>query len=133
VVIGIGIDIVDLDEFRERLTDELVREVFLPGEIEYASSQARPWEQYAARFAAKEAVFKALGEGLGQGLTWKDVEVLRAPTGKISLRLAGRALGMAEGRGLTALRLSIAHSKKSAVAVVIVEGAAQPLGQGGSR
>jgi holo-[acyl-carrier protein] synthase len=122
LVIGIGIDIVDLDEFREKLTDELVREVFLPGEIEYASTQARPWEQYAARFAAKEAAFKALGDGLSQGLMWKDVEVVRGPSGKVSLRFSGRALGIAEGRALTGCRVSIAHSKKSAVAVVIIEG-----------
>jgi holo-[acyl-carrier protein] synthase len=117
----VGIDIVDLDGFRGRLSDALVDELFLPGEIERASSQARPWESYGARFAAKEAAFKALGAGLADGLRFRDVEVIRQPSGEVGLSLTGRALEVASAKGVTSSRVSLAHSATGAVAVVIME------------
>jgi holo-[acyl-carrier protein] synthase len=122
LIIGVGIDIVDLDDFRARLSDALVVELFLPGEVEHASSQARPWESYGARFAAKEAAFKALGAGLADGLRFRDVEVVRLPSGQVEIDLSGRASEVASEKGVTSSRLSLAHSVRSAVAVVILEG-----------
>lgn len=123
MIIGVGIDIVDVDDFRKKLNDELIDEVFLPGEVEYAVTQARPWENYAVRFAAKEATFKALGAGISQGLRWKDVEVLRnMESGSVALVLRGRALEQAESRGMMSAFLSVSHSRTSAIAVVILEG-----------
>lgn len=121
MIVGVGIDIVGLDEFRARLSDALVQEVFLPDEIAYAASRARPWESYGARFAAKEAAMKALGAGLAQGVAWRDIEVLRGVTGDLSLRLAGRALDVASGKGVTRSWVSVAHSGATAAAVVVLE------------
>jgi holo-[acyl-carrier protein] synthase len=121
LVIGVGIDIVDLDDFRARLSDTLVDELFLPGEVKHASSQARPWESYGARFAAKEAAFKALGAGLVDGLRFRDVEVVRRPSGEVAIELSGRALEKASEKGVATSHLSLAHSVRSAVAVVIME------------
>jgi holo-[acyl-carrier protein] synthase len=123
LIVGVGVDIVDLEDFRARLTDDLIQELFLPDEISYSSSRARPWESYAARFAAKEAVMKALGAGLSQGLSWKDVEVRREESGELGLRMTGAALERARGRGAASSRLSVAHSRRSAVAVVVLEDA----------
>jgi holo-[acyl-carrier protein] synthase len=122
LIIGVGIDIVDLDGFRARLSDALVDELFLPGEVEHASSRARPWESYGARFAAKEAAFKALGAGLEDGLRFRDVEVVRRPSGEVGITLSGRALDVAREKGVASSRLSLAHSAGNAVAVVILEG-----------
>jgi len=121
VIVGIGIDIVDLDEFRARLSDALVREVFLPAETAYASSRARPWESYAARFAAKESAMKALGAGLSQGVRWTDVEVLRGADGDLGLRLDGRALEAAREKRVTRSWVSVSHSETTAAAVVVLE------------
>jgi holo-[acyl-carrier protein] synthase len=121
VIVGVGIDIVVLDEFRARLSDALVKEIFLPGEIAYAASRARPWESYAARFAAKESAMKALGAGLAQGVAWKDIEVVRGAAGDLDLRLTGRALDVARGKGVTRSWVSVAHSGASAAAVVVLE------------
>jgi holo-[acyl-carrier protein] synthase len=123
LIIGVGADIVDIDEFREKLTPELVEELFLPEEIAYASSQARPWENYAVRLAAREAAFKALGAGLSQGLRFRDVEVVRDPrSGSVALRLHGRAGELAAEKKVSATHLSMSHSRRSAIAVVIIEG-----------
>jgi holo-[acyl-carrier protein] synthase len=121
LVVGVGIDIVDLEVFRARLSDGLVDELFLPAEIEYCRMQARSWEAFAARFAAKEALFKALGAGLAQGLRWKDVEVLREPSGEPQLKLNGTALSAAGERGAGRWLLSLTHSRTSAAAVVVLD------------
>ncbi len=121
-IIGVGIDIVDIDVFRSRLDDGMVNELFLPGEIEYCSSRARPWESYAARFAAKEASFKALGVGLSHGLRWKDVEIIKEISGAVSVHLIGKALERARIKQVKQVYLSISHSGENAIAVVTMEG-----------
>jgi len=123
LIIGVGIDIVDIDDFRKRLTPGLEAELFLPPEREYASSMARPWENLAVRFAAKEAAFKALGTGLSGGIRWHDVEIVRDGTGRVSLRFHGRAGELAAGLEVRGQHLSMSHSRHSAIAVVMLEGA----------
>ncbi len=123
-ITGVGIDIVDLDVFRRRLdqNDGLSGDLFLPGEIEYCESRARPWESYAARFAAKEAVFKALGRGLSHGLTFRQVEVIKDEYGAVGIQLTGKSLARAGETGVTDIRLSISHTRSSAIAAVVMEG-----------
>ncbi len=100
----------------------MVGELFLPGEIEYCSTRARPWESYAARFAAKEASFKALGIGLSHGLRWKNIEVIKDESGAVSVQLSGKALEQARNIQVKQIRLSISHSGENAIAVVTMEG-----------
>ena len=121
MITGIGIDIVSLATFKPRLNDELIAEIYLPGETAYCRSQARSWESFAARFAAKEAVFKALQAGLQQGLRWHDVEVVRQADGPVSLRLHGLARQLADEQGVTACHLSLSHTAENAIAMVILE------------
>lgn len=122
MIIGIGIDLIDVQRFERRRSDELVAEVFLPAEAAYARTQAHPQEALAARFAAKEAAFKALGAGLAQGLRWRDVEVVRDPAGPVSLRLHGAAAARAADLGVTGSFVSLSHTRTGAVAVVVLEG-----------
>ena len=122
MIIGVGIDIVDLESFRSRLSAELIEELYLPGEIAYAQTQARSWENFAARLAVKEAAFKALGAGLEQGLRWKDVELCRQDSGAIEVCLHGRAAELAEKKGMSGCVVSLSHSRNTSVAVVIIEG-----------
>ncbi len=122
MIIGLGIDLVDMAGFKDRLNDDLVVDLFLPGEIEYCRTQAHPWENFAGRFAAKEAAFKALGSGLEQGLRFNQVEVLRADSGAVSLVFHGPAAEVATNKGVLKTFVSISHSRSNAVAVVIAEG-----------
>ncbi len=121
MITGIGIDLVALATFRKRLSDELITELFLPDETAYCRTQARFWENFAARFAAKEASFKALGSGLEQGLRWHDVEVVRDPAGPVSLRFHGRAAELAFDQGVTNRHLTLSHSSEYAIAMVVLE------------
>ena len=121
MVIGIGIDIVELGRFKKRLSPELIQELFLPDEIAYCTTQRRNEENFAARFGAKEAVFKALGAGLEQGLRWHDVEVVKEGSGAVHLQLAGRAAELAAEKSVTNTHLSLSHSRDNAIAMVVLE------------
>jgi len=122
-VLGIGIDTVDVDSFRKKLTDELAEELFQPEEIAYCRSQVRFWENFAARFAAKEAVFKAMGAGLSSGLRFKEVEIVKCmDKGSVSVKLHGKALQTGKEKNITRLIVSMSHSRKNAVAIVLAEG-----------
>jgi holo-[acyl-carrier protein] synthase len=119
-VIGVGIDLVDVDRFRVSLarTPSMRTRMFTEGERAYAEAANDPTERYAARFAAKEAVMKALGVGLG-AFGFHDVEVLRAQEGQPSLRVIGAAELLAVERGVVAWQLSLTHTATSAGAIVV--------------
>jgi len=119
-IVGVGIDLVDVDRFRVTLhrTPSMRARMFTAGERAYAESATDPTERYAARFAAKEAVMKALGVGLG-AFGFHDVEVVRDDGGRPSLRIAGAAEVLAAERGVCAWQLSLTHTATSAGAVVL--------------
>ena len=121
MVVGLGIDVVDLEEFRAGLTDARLGEFYLPDEVGYARTQARSWESLGARLAAKRAVFKALGADAGGAPAWHEVEVVRHKSGDLTVRLSGRALALARGQGASECRLSMSHTKRTALAVAILE------------
>lgn len=118
-LVSLGTDVVDLDRFRLALrrTPGMVERVFTDGERAYALRKRDPTERLAARFAVKEATMKALGVGLG-AFGFHDVEVVKARSGEPSLRLAGRAVELAAGRGITDWKVSMTHSDLIALAVV---------------
>jgi len=119
-VIGIGVDLVDVDRMRETLarTPSMVERMFTPGERAYAQSARDPAERFAARFAAKEAFLKALGLGLG-AVDWHDVEVVRAESGQPSLRLTGRAAAASEAAGAIRWLLTLTHTSTMAEAIAV--------------
>src|SRR3990170_461594 len=76
---------------------------------------ARP-QNYAGRWAAKESVSKVLGLGV-RGVGWRDIEILRLPTGAPSVQLHGRAKTRAEQLGMGRIAVSISHEGDYAVAI----------------
>ena len=131
LVVGVGIEVIDLEEFRGELSDELVRELYLPDEIAYARTQVRSWESFGARLAAKRAVFKALAAPGAVEPAWHDVEVVRRESGELDVRLSGRALALSVERGASDCRLSMSHTRTTALAVVVLEGEGREEETGG--
>lgn len=119
-MIGIGVDLVDVDRMRVALerTPTLADRLFTEGERAYAAAARDPAERFAARFAAKEAVLKALGVGLGAA-EWHDIEVVRAPSGAPALRITGRALALADAAGVTRWLLTMTHTHRAAEAIAV--------------
>jgi len=121
-VIGVGVDVVDVERFRAVLDRRpaMARRLFTDGELAYAQSARDAMPRLAARFAAKEAVMKALGVGLG-AFGWHEVEVIRDPSGAPRLCLTGRAEALAQGRGVGVWHISLSHSALVAMAVAAAD------------
>lgn len=120
MVIGIGVDAVDVERFRRSLerTPSMRTRLFTQVELDYVAPKADPVPSLAARFAAREAVMKALGVGLG-AFGFHDVCVVRAPSGKPSLVVTGAASDLARVAGVSRWHLSITHTASVAIAYVI--------------
>jgi holo-[acyl-carrier protein] synthase len=114
-VIGVGIDVVDIERFMASLerTPGLRERLFTPSEA------ARPPASLAARFAAKEAVAKALGAP--DGMAWHDAEVVSESSGRPLLTIRGSVQARADELGVTSVHLSLSHDAGIASAVVVLE------------
>ncbi len=124
-VIGIGLDIVEVDRIRQviRRQPSFVQRVFTEEEIAYCwPAEEHRYRRLAARFAAKEAALKALGIGLRR-LKWTDVEIARDALGAPSVRLSARAVAVAAQLGVQRLLVSLSHAKDYAAAQVLAMGA----------
>jgi holo-[acyl-carrier protein] synthase len=121
-MIGIGIDVVDIERFRTALqrTPSMRERLFTQVELDYVAPQSDPVPSLAARFAAREAVMKSLGLGLG-AFGFHEVWVERAPTGVPSLAFTGRAAELAAEAGVARWHLSLTHSDLVAAAYVVCE------------
>ncbi|HEY7355525.1 MAG TPA: holo-ACP synthase [Ktedonobacterales bacterium] len=115
----VGIDLVEVERIAQtvaRFGPRFLERVFTPEELQ-ESRRRVTW--LAGRFAAKEACAKALGTGIGAAVAWRDVQVLRQPSGKPSLRLLGDAAARAAALDITQMDLSISHTHQYALAVVV--------------
>lgn len=114
-VIGVGIDVVDIERFGESLarTAGLSARLFTPAEA------TRPLASLAARFAAKEALAKALGAPVG--MHWHDAEVVSEDSGRPLLEIRGSVAARATELGVAHLHLSLSHDAGIASAVVVLE------------
>ncbi|MCX7983041.1 MAG: holo-ACP synthase [Syntrophales bacterium] len=123
MITGTGIDLVEIERVRkilERRGDKFVEKVFTDREKEYCEKQKEPAPHYAARFAAKESCLKALGLGMG-AVSWKELEVVTTSSGQPELCLSGRAREILREKGVGRLLLSLSHSSREAIAIVIAE------------
>lgn len=121
-IVGIGIDLVDIERFRRSLqrTPSMRTRLFTVVELDYVAPKSDPVPSLAARFAAREAVMKALGLGIG-AFGFHEVWVERAESGEPSLQVTARALDLATAAGVQRWHLSLTHSDSTAAAYVIAE------------
>jgi len=118
-IVGIGIDIVEVDRIWKvalRHGERFLTRVFSPEEQARAGEVADPAIFLAGRFAAKEAVLKVLGTGASGGVAFRDVTVLREPSGKPVVVLAGRGAEVAKSLGIARILVSISHTGSLAFA-----------------
>ncbi len=123
MILGIGIDMVDVSRISRWLEDRsLMERYFSLLEVDYIRSQGNgAGPSLAARFAAKEAFGKALGSGL-KGIVLKDIEVVRGSSGKPDLAVHGTARSAMEQKGGKKIHLSLSHEGSLAIAQVLIEG-----------
>ncbi len=121
-VVGIGLDVCPIERMERasaRHGQRFLARIFTAAEQSYAAERSNAGEVLAARFAAKEAASKALGAPKGIG--WHDVEVIPARAGEQGpqLVLRGRALEVAQQRGIVRVLVSITHAGGVAAAVAL--------------
>ena len=124
MIIGTGIDLAEIKRIQQsmdRYGARFLDRVYTATEQAYCSRKRNAAESFAARFAAKEAGAKALGTGIGFGVSWREIEVVRLPGGRPTLRFHGRAAQIAAHLGVTRSALSLTHTTELAMASVVLE------------
>ena len=112
MIVGVGIDVVDINRFKQSLerTPGLESKLFTEAE------RTKSIQSLAARFAAKEALIKALNAE--KGISWHEAEVANLESGKPVFLFYGAVADLADG---AKVHLSISHDAGIATAIVIVE------------
>jgi holo-[acyl-carrier protein] synthase len=127
MIVSVGVDLIEVERIQKALEDPQIgtrfrARVFTEEEIKYCEKKQRGrYESYAGRFAAKEAVMKALGRGWGSKVTWIEIEVARAPSGKPDIALHGKTALFARGLGIRRWALSITHTQAHGLAYVVAQ------------
>jgi holo-[acyl-carrier protein] synthase len=119
-VLGVGVDLVDIERFSRALerTPALRQRLFGPLDI---SPEDLGTQSLAARFAAKEAMLKALGGNI-PGFSWHDIQVTGERGQQPKLVLSGAVAKRAAHSGVSATHLSLSHDAGMAIAFVVVDG-----------
>ena len=111
MIIGIGIDIVDLPRFIEIASNQEFRARYFS-----IKENGLKIESLAGRFAAKEALFKALD--VQELFCWDDVEIISNSNGTPIFNFKNYLADYAKDKKIF---LSISHSNDKSIAIVIIE------------
>jgi holo-[acyl-carrier protein] synthase len=116
MIIGIGVDVVQVSRFKQQLTKApaLRDRLFTPAERELNI------RSLAARFAAKEAVAKALSAPAG--MNWQHCSIEVDAAGAPHVVATGTVAEVADAQGVTTWHLSMSHDGDVATAMVVAEG-----------
>ena len=116
MIIGIGVDVVDIARFGRSLD----RTPPLRDRLFARSERDLPLSSLAARFAAKEALIKASGDS--SGFTWQDMVVRSDASRRPVLVTTGEVATRLALLGVTTTHLSLSHDAGIASAFVVLEG-----------
>ncbi|MDR3049689.1 MAG: holo-ACP synthase [Elusimicrobiota bacterium] len=107
---NIGIDIEEVERFDKYVkNDAYLKRIFSKDEIKYCQKKAKPAQNLAARFAAKEAVWKALNDNK---LIISDISVKNAKDGRPEVYVKDKKQNK--------IKVSLSHTKQYAAAVAVV-------------
>lgn len=124
MIVGIGVDIVQIDRFIPWTENKtLVQRFFSERELQSLENRADMAQALGVRFAAKEAFGKALGTGL-RNLVLKDIQVQQDDLGKPYFVLSGSAKKVLQESGATVAHVSLSHDGNYGIAYVVLEGQA---------
>jgi holo-[acyl-carrier protein] synthase len=121
VVLGIGLDLVELERFRVLYGDfdpEVLDRCFTAAEQSAAGTGVDRLARLGARFAAKEAVLKTIG-GLQEGIALTDIEIVSDGSGAPAAQISGGARAAAGERGITGWQISLTHTAQTAAAAAL--------------
>jgi len=121
MVIGIGIDIIEIDRIKESVDnygDQFLSKIYTEDELKYCLSKQNKYQHLAARFAAKEAIYKAISSNWDSELSWQDMEIINAPNGMPEVKFRGNLEKFLSTE--KKLKISMSHSRDYVACVAIV-------------
>lgn len=123
MILGIGTDIIEVARIQKVMERDIGfrDKIFTPGEIAYCETKKHKFENYAARFSAKEAFLKAIGTGWRFGVRFADIDIFHDELGKPHIRTTGVAKELTESLSVSKIHVSLSHLKEMATAIVILE------------
>jgi holo-[acyl-carrier protein] synthase len=123
MIYGIGTDIIEVSRIKAVMDRDIGfrDKIFTPGEITYCETKRHKYENYAARFSAKEAFLKAIGTGWRFGVRFADIDIFHDELGKPHIRTTGVAKELTEQLLISKIHVSLSHLKEMATAIVILE------------
>jgi holo-[acyl-carrier protein] synthase len=111
MIVGIGIDIVDIKRFKLFCKNQLFLDKCFSGEEISLNT-----ESLAARFAAKEALYKALDDKTL--FRWEDIKIVTNPDGSPEFKFLSAIEIYAKSMKI---HISLSHERDTAIAFVIIE------------
>lgn len=121
MIIGIGVDIIEIDRIRksiERFGDHFLNKIYTQNELDYCLAKHNKYQHLAARFAAKEAIYKAIASGWEKEATWKNIEITNEQNGLPIVKFLGKLNDfILDGKEI---KISLSHSENYVVAVAII-------------
>lgn len=130
MVKGVGIDLVDLEEFRgicEGFSADaaepcaFVARTFTAAELAQARERHDACQYLAGRFACKEAVFKAVAPLTCDGFDLRRVETLDAPTGQPQVSMEGPLAEVCAAAGIEAILVSVTNESGFVEAIALAQ------------
>lgn len=121
MIIGIGVDLIDLPSFRRLLTnyfDEFCSRCFSEPELLRIQRCADPILMAGRFFAIKEAAFKALGTGPEEVFCWEDIHVTQE--GIPTIHLSASCEAAARLLGIKAFFAAVSQPNRGAILASVI-------------
>ncbi|WP_338958995.1 holo-ACP synthase [Fusobacterium vincentii] len=121
MIVGIGNDIIEIERIEKAISKESFKnKVYTQRELENIEKRGDRVETYAGIFSAKEAISKAIGTGVRE-FSLTDLEILNDDLGKPYVVVSERLDKIIKSKKEDyQIEISISHSKKYAIAMVII-------------
>ena len=118
MIIGIGIDLIEIDRFKRICSNsEHMLRMFTSAEIDFIGTDI---VKASDNFSVKEAFSKMLGTGV-HDYKLTDIEVLRNEKGKPYIKFYNNTINIIKDLSIDNVVVSISNTDKLSIAVVIGE------------
>ena len=121
MIVGIGNDIIEIERIEKAILREgFKNKVYTQKELKNIEKRGNRVETYAGIFSAKEAISKAIGTGVRE-FSLTDLEILNDDLGKPYVIVSEKLDKIIKNKKEDyQIEISISHSKKYAIAMVII-------------
>lgn len=120
MIFGIGLDMIENKRMEAAVSDVFLKRVFTAREIKMLKDRGLGIQQISGGWAGKEAAIKAFGD-YGGSASFKEIEVLRANSGKPVIEFTGATAILAEELGINKTHITITNLKELVAAMVVFE------------